>query len=165
MHLRTGVDADFPAVGALHYRSRVAAYAHILSPEALTGRSAEAFSEWWAERWRWEKEICRLTVAEEDGEIVGFTYIGPSETPGVTELMGIHVDADQIGTGVGRALMADALVRLKEIGGERAVLWVLEENDRARRFYEKGGWVPTGETRVEEINGEPVAQLRYSRSL
>src|SRR5438874_1263636 len=53
MHLRTGDDADLPAVGALHYRSRVAAYAHILSPEALTGRSAEAFSEWWAERWRW----------------------------------------------------------------------------------------------------------------
>ena len=56
MRLRTGRDSDLGAVGAVHYRSRVAAYAHILSPEALAAGSAEAFSEWWTERWSWEQE-------------------------------------------------------------------------------------------------------------
>jgi RimJ/RimL family protein N-acetyltransferase len=61
--------------------------------------------------------------------------------------------------------MCNALRQLEEIGGDRAVLWVLEENERARRFYAGGGWVPDGETRVEAVNGEPVSQLRYSRPL
>jgi ribosomal protein S18 acetylase RimI-like enzyme len=167
MHLRTGKDSDLKAVGRVHWRSRAAAYAHILAPETLaSGGSAEALGEWWSERWKWEQETHRLTVAESDGgEVVGFTYVGPSETEGAVELYAIHVVPELVGTGAGRDLMVDALERLREIGGERAVLWVLEENERARRFYDQGGWKPDGGTRVEAINGEPVPQLRYSREL
>jgi ribosomal protein S18 acetylase RimI-like enzyme len=165
MHLRTGKGLDLKAVGDVHMRSRAAAYAHILEPEALAAGSGEALGEWWTERWNWEQDTHRLTVAERDGEIVGFTYVGPSETEGAVELYAIHVVPELVGTGIGRDLMVDALRQLREIGGERAVLWVLEENDRARRFYERGGWKPDGETRVEAVSGQPVPQLRYAREL
>jgi ribosomal protein S18 acetylase RimI-like enzyme len=165
MHLRTGNGFDLAAVGAVHWRSRVVAYAGILEPEMLEARPAEAFGEWWTERWRWEQETHRLTVAERDGRVLGFTYVGPSETPGAAELYAIHVEPELVGTGIGRELMIDALGRLGEIGGDRAVLWVLEENERARRFYDKGGWSPDGATRVEPVNGQPVPQLRYSHEL
>ena len=165
MRLRTENGVDLAEVGALHWRSRVAAYAHILAPEVLTAGSAEAFGEWWTERWRWERETHRLTVAEQDGRVVGFTYVGPSETPDAAELYAIHIEPDLRGTGVGRELMIDALARLGEIGGDRAVLWVLAENAAARRFYDKGGWAPDGTTRVEPINGQPVPQLRYAHPL
>jgi ribosomal protein S18 acetylase RimI-like enzyme len=165
MHLRTGKGPDLQAVGGVHWRSRAAAYAHILAPETLAGGSAEALGEWWSERWKWEQDTHRLTVADRDGEIVGFTYVGPSETDGAVELYAIHVVPELVGTGIGRELMANALDQLKEIGGDRAVLWVLEDNERARRFYDRGGWKPDGETRVEAVNGEPVRQLRYSLPL
>ena len=165
MRLRTARDPDLRAVGGVHLRSRAAAYAHILAPETLAGGSAEALGEWWTERWKWERETHRLTVADDDGEIVGFTYVGPSETEGAVELYAIHVVPELVGTGVGRQLMVNALEQLRQIGGERAVLWVLERNERARRFYDRGGWRPDGETRVEAVNGEPVPQLRYSREL
>jgi ribosomal protein S18 acetylase RimI-like enzyme len=165
MHLRTGEGLDLVAVGAVHWRSRAAAYAHILGPENLAGGSAEALGEWWTERWKWEQETHRLTVADQDGEIVGFTYAGPSETEGAAELYAIHVVPERVGTGVGRELMSNALGQLEELGGDRAVLWVLEENGRARRFYDRGGWVPDGATRVEAVSGQPVPQLRYSRKL
>ena len=148
----------------MHYRSRVAAYAGIVSDAALASGSADAFGEWWSERRRWEKDTHRLTVAERDGELAGFSYVGPSETPGAVELYAIHVDPDLVGTGVGRELMVDALRQLAELGGDRAVLWVLEANDRARAFYERGGWAADGATRVDAISGEPVAMLRYSRA-
>jgi GNAT superfamily N-acetyltransferase len=77
----------------------------------------------------------------------------------VRELYAIHVDPAYLGTGVGRALMADALPRL----GDRAVLWVLEQNARARRFYERGGWEFDGTTREEPMGGVPTRQLRYAR--
>jgi GNAT superfamily N-acetyltransferase len=116
------------------------------------------------ERWKWERETHRLTVAEQDGSVVGFTYVGPSETPGCAELYAIHVEPGLVGTGVGRQLMDNALPQLAGLGAERAVLWVLAANERARRFYDRAGWVPDGGTRVEAVSGEPVSQLRYTRS-
>jgi ribosomal protein S18 acetylase RimI-like enzyme len=159
--LRPAADGDLLAVGALHHSSRASAYAHFLSPEALTFGSPEALGEWWSERWTWERDTHRLTVADAGGEIVGFSYVGPSPDEGVRELYGLHVAPQQIGTGVGRLLMVDALAHL----GPRAVLWVLDGNDLARRFYERGGWVADGVTRDETMGGEPTHQLRYSRSV
>jgi GNAT superfamily N-acetyltransferase len=156
--LRTGEDFDLYAVGALHFRSRVAAYAHFLPPEALNFGSPEALGEYWSERWKWERDDHRLTVATDGDRIVGFTYLGPDEEPGVMLLNAIHVDPEYVGGGVGRLLMLDALEHL----GPRAALWVLEPNDRARRFYERGGWVFDGTTRDEVLNGVPTHQLRYS---
>jgi GNAT superfamily N-acetyltransferase len=163
--LRPATETDQIQVGALHQRSRVAAYAGLLSAEILEARSAEAFGEWWAERWRWEQDTHRMTVAEAGGELVGFSYIGPSETAGAAELYAIHVDPSRVGTGVGRALMIRALAELPAIGGDRAVLWVLEDNRTARAFYENGGWKPDGATRTEPINGIPVPQLRYTHPI
>jgi GNAT superfamily N-acetyltransferase len=159
--LRPAADSDLPAVGDLHYRSRAAAYAGLVSPQALSFGDAGALGEWWAERWRWEKDTHRLTVAVEDDTVIGFTYVGPTPAPGVSELYAIHVDPARVGTGVGRMLMADALPYL----GPRAVLWVLEGNTRARRFYERGGWRPDGETRQAPMGGEETCQVRYARSL
>ena len=163
--LRTAEESDLLAVGGLHLRSRTSAYAHILSPEALAGGQAQPLGEWWAERWKWERDTHRLTIAEEDGKIAGFTYIGPSDEPGTGELYAIHVDPGHIGTGIGKRLMVHAECQLREIGTTRGVLWVLERNARARRFYERGGWRPDGITRVEAVNGEAVPQLRYGKTL
>jgi GNAT superfamily N-acetyltransferase len=162
VRLRPAADGDLPAVGALHFHSRAAAYAGILSPEALAYGSPEALGEWWAERWKWERETHRLTVAVDGETLAGFTYLGPSEQDGVAELSAIHADPAYVGTGVGLLLMRDALPALALIG-DRAVLWVLAANTRARRFYERGGWVADGTTRTEAIGGEPVLQLRYER--
>jgi GNAT superfamily N-acetyltransferase len=159
--LRTATDADLPAVGDLHYRSRADAYAGLVSPTALTFGDGGALGEWWAERLRWENDTHRLTVAVDGDTVVGFTYVGPSPAAGVCELYAIHVAPERVGTGVGRMLMTDALPYL----GPRAVLWVLEGNTRARRFYEKGGWVADGETRQAPMGGVVTHQVRYARSL
>ncbi|GAA0533338.1 hypothetical protein GCM10010172_12760 [Paractinoplanes ferrugineus] len=159
--LRTAEDVDLLLVGDLHFRSRAAAYAEIISPEALASLSPEALGAWWTERWKWEGDTHRLTVAESDGRLVGFSYAGPSEVEGAAELYAIHVDPDLVGSGIGRQLMRNALGQLAELAPELALLWVLEANERARRFYDGGGWRPDGTTRVEPIGGEPVPQLRY----
>jgi GNAT superfamily N-acetyltransferase len=168
--LRTVDDSDLAAVGALHHRSRTDAYAGLVSAAGLAAGSAEAMGEWWAERWRWERDVCRLTVAADGDTVIGFSYLGPSETPDAVELYAIHVDPTRVGTGVGRLLMAGALhdlaaMSMSEPGRDRAVLWVLVGNTRARRFYERAGWVPDGAERLAPIGPELVAQLRYARSL
>jgi GNAT superfamily N-acetyltransferase len=86
-------------------------------PAALNFGSPAALGEWWSERWTWERETHRLTVAVDGDRIVGFTYLGPSDVPGVMELSAIHVEPSLVGTGVGKLLMADALSHLGESGG------------------------------------------------
>lgn len=163
--LRPADDDDTIAVGALHHRSRAAAYAHLIPPETFAARGPEAMGAWWQERWKWERDTHRMTLAEVDGVLAGFTYVGPSETGGAAELYAIHVDPGHVGTGVGRALMRHALTELAGYPVDRAVLWVLADNPVARRFYERGGWAPDGATRVSAVNDRDLPQLRYALGL
>ncbi|MEV4757458.1 GNAT family N-acetyltransferase [Micromonospora sp. NPDC049559] len=165
--LRPAVAGDLPAVGALHQRSRVAAYRDLVPAEALAAISPESMGRWWTERWPYERETHLLTVAERDGSLAGFTYVGPAETgePDVGELYAIHLDPLEQGRGVGRALMIDALATLHGRGWRHAVLWVLAGNERARRFYERGGWRPDGVERQGNIGPAVTRQLRYRRDL
>lgn len=177
LRIRTGDDADLLTIGALHRRSRLDAYAGLASPAALEAGSAEAMGEWWTERRRWEGETHRLIVADADGVVAGFAYVGPSDTAGAVELDAIHVEPHLVGTGVGRALMTGALAELAGLADladraevadrdrsvtRRAVLWVFEGNARARDFYAKGGWTADGGRREAPIGHELLVQLRYS---
>ena len=96
--LRPATADDQPRVGELHHRSRAAAYADLLDdPRSFAARGPEMFVAWWVERWQWEQDTHRMTLAEDDGELIGFSYIGPSETPGAAELYAIHLDPARVG--------------------------------------------------------------------
>nr|WP_230416972.1 GNAT family N-acetyltransferase [Micromonospora tarapacensis] len=155
------------AVGALHQRSRIAAYSAFLPPDALAKPTPEAMGEYWVQRWTWEREDHRMTLAVRDGTLSGFTYLGPAgdDEPEAGLLCAIHLDPAERGHGVGRALMVDALAGMRARGWCRAVLWVLRDNAHARRFYERGGWRPTGLERDETIGTARTSQLRYARPL
>lgn len=167
LRIRPAVAADLTAVGLLHHRSRAAAYAGLVSPADLDAVPAEATAAWWRERWHYERDTHRLAVAEDADAVVGFTYTGPSDTARAVELYGIHVDPARVGTGVGRALMTGAHADLAALAapGDRAVLWVLTGNRRARRFYERDGWRADGGTRHAPIGAAVVPQLRYTRTV
>ncbi|MGA3561628.1 N-acetyltransferase family protein [Melissospora conviva] len=158
---------DLMAVGAVHHASRIDTYRGFVDPAALESVPAEALGRWWYERWPYERDTHRLTVAERNGRIVGFTYLGPDEygEPGLGELYAIHLVPAEEGRGTGRALMVDALAALHERGFTRASLWVVAGNQHARRFYERGGWRPDGTERESAIAAAITRQLRYLRSL
>ncbi|GAB3064668.1 GNAT family N-acetyltransferase [Micromonospora schwarzwaldensis] len=165
--LRLATEADLMAVGALHQRSRVAAYSSFLPPDALVDPTPEALGRYWVERLTWEGADHRMTVAERDGRLVGFSYLGPDDEgdPTTGLLSAIHLDPDERGRGTGRALMVDALDALRARGWSRAALWVLADNASARRFYERGGWHATGTRRTDRIGPVRVSRLRYAREV
>ncbi|MFE9688774.1 GNAT family N-acetyltransferase [Micromonospora sp. NPDC005806] len=165
--LRPATEADLMAVGALHQRSRVAAYSSFLPAEALAAPTAEEMGRYWVERWTWERADHRMTVAERGGLLVGFSYLGPDDQhdPATGLLNAIHLEPDELGRGTGRELMIDALRAMRDRGWSRAVLWVLRENAHARAFYERGGWTPTGAEREDLIGPAVTTQVRYARPL
>lgn len=56
------------------------------------------------------------------------------------ELWVLYVAPPHWGCGYGYALLRDAEEALATTGRRDLALWVLEGNDRARRFYERAGW-------------------------
>lgn len=82
----------------------------------------------------------------------------------VAELYAIYVDPGWWSTGTGRSLMDEVLAATRAEGYERIVLWVLEKNARARRFYERAGFGPDGGSNVMlELGG--VTEVRYAMPL
>ena len=78
---------------------------------------------------------------------------------GWMEIEALHTLPESWGTGLGAAMLEFALEETNAWVG--VGLWAFEENRRARRFYEKHGFVPTGESRISEFDG--AVELRYQR--
>jgi len=149
------------AVALVHIETWRVAYAHVFPPEELERMSAERV-ERRAEMHRRSPPI----VAEVDGEIVGFVSVGPANDDDADgELYAIYVLPTHWATGVGHALIQAGEARLRELGHREAVLWVLEDNPRARRFYERAGWTTDGTERPIEVLGVSVPEIRYTKTL
>ena len=111
----------------------------------------------------------RVWVAEDDADLVGFAVTGPSQDadadPKTGELYAIYLEPSRLGTGAGRELFEHAVADLRERGFRTATLWVLESNERARRFYEVAGWSTDGTTTHERVDCELRPTVRYRVSL
>jgi RimJ/RimL family protein N-acetyltransferase len=77
-------------------------------------------------------------------------------------LEGLYVIPERWGTGLAGELHDRAVEVVRELGSERCHLWVLEDNARARRFYERRGWREDGRTRVVEFPPNPL-DIGHSR--
>jgi len=63
------------------------------------------------------------------------------------------------------ALLNVATDRLRELGHVEAGLWVVPDNQRARRLHESEGWGDDDLRRDDEVFGVVVSQMRYRRLL
>jgi GNAT superfamily N-acetyltransferase len=163
MDVRIAIGADADAVERIRVRGWQAAYRHVFPAEELDRLQVDSA------RWRRQIDIpppgWTVFVAETDGTVVGFVAVGPSRdgTPG-GELYAIYVDPDSWSTGAGSALIKRAEEQLAREYGE-ATLWVLDDNHRARRFYERAGWAPDGASKREERLGVEALEVRYAKPL
>jgi GNAT superfamily N-acetyltransferase len=134
-------------LAAIQEDASLAGLAHVYPPE-LYPFPREAVRE----RWLTASEL----VFVEGG--LGFAAVAPPW------LDALYVRPAAWGTGVAARLHDRAVAALREAGVERARLWVLDANGRARRFYERRGWRLDGSTRVVEFPPNPI-DVGYSLDL
>lgn len=166
----TADDAD--AIGQLHVRSWQSAYRGTIPQDYLDGLDPAARSRVWR-RILAEDDPSRggtLVAAAEGGGITGFASFGPSRDddtdPQVTgEVFAIYADPAAWGTGTGSVLMGGAVAALARLGYAEATLWVLDANERARRFYALAGWTEDGGTKTDGSRGFDITEVRYRRTL
>lgn len=84
-------------------------------------------------------------VAELAGRLVGCVAVEPTESG--FELHRLYVQPAHWGSPVGHALMATVEDAVKARGGRLIEMWSDVKFERAHRFYERRGYVRTGQTR------------------
>jgi L-amino acid N-acyltransferase YncA len=169
--MRQAIEGDAPALATLHVQAWQWAYRGQLPDTFLAELTATL-----PRREAWRREMLargpgeeRIWVAEMGGRVVGFADTGPSRDADAAsttaELSTLYLDPQVVGSGVGRALLHAAIEDLRQRGYRTAVLWVLESNARARRFYEIAAWRCDGTTKTEERSGVALREVRYQLDL
>ena len=162
MTVRRAEPADARGIAEVHTRTWQAAYRHVFPADVLDSLDVEERVRGWLERIETDMAVW---VAETEDGIVGFVAAGASRTEdGFGELYAIYVLPEAWGSGAATALMATFKDWLAEEGYTTAMLWVLADNTRARRFYEREGWRADG-ARVDTIRGVEVEEALYRLSL
>jgi GNAT superfamily N-acetyltransferase len=167
--IREATPGDAEAIANVHVRAWRAAYRGQLTDEYLDGLRPEDRLPQHRDSLEHPREGWRTWVVEEAGRVVGFAVTGPSEDADADQRTGevyaIYLEPDRMGTGVGRSLFAHAVDDLRERGFGSATLWVLESNERTRRFYEAAGWRPDGASTAERVDCEMRPTVRYRTAL
>ena len=85
--------------------------------------------------------------------------------PGAWQLVGMWVDPKARGTGVAATLVETVAGHAASLGAAVLVLWVTEVNDRARAFYRRLGFAPTGARQPVRPDEPDHIELQMIRQL
>lgn len=152
--IRQAVPDDAETLYSIHRESVLRAYAHIFPPDRYSFPDEEMRAHWAESVGEGDPEAL---IAERSGRPVGFVTVSPGW------LRNLFVLPAEWGRGAGTALHDEAVARLRDYG-EGGLLWVLEQNERARNFYEARGWRHDGERASSEFPPYPPV-LRYALAL
>lgn len=132
MILRSATTADSAAVAEIWLHGWRDGHLGHVSEDLVAIRTPSSFATRAADR------VADTTVADVDGTVAGFVMLDADEVEQV------YVAAAHRGTGVAAALLAEAERLVAVAGYSQAWLAVVAGNARARRFYERCGWVDEG---------------------
>ncbi|MES2754658.1 MAG: GNAT family N-acetyltransferase [Pseudomonadota bacterium] len=140
--------ADGDAVSAMARQSFCETFAHLYPAGDLTAFLGDAFGPRGLSAQLSDPDFA-VRLAENDGAIVGFAKMGPVTFPGewrpdAIELYQFYVLKPWQGKGVAQRLMTWVLAHSRSHGAKEILLSVYVDNHRARRFYERLGFVEVG---------------------
>jgi ribosomal protein S18 acetylase RimI-like enzyme len=144
---RGATAADIPAIDHIFRTSFCDTFAHLYAPADLSA----FLGKFTPDAWRAELDDpgYAFRVAQADGESVGYVKLGPLTLPvepeaPAMELRQLYLLKGHHGTGIATELMDWALAESGRRGAGELYLTVYVDNHRARRFYERYGFVAVG---------------------
>ena len=137
--IRQATPADADALGRMHVAAWREAYVGLAPDDVLAALDPRARGAMWRDALA---NGTTVHLAERSGGIVGFAACGPprdASSPPSGEIYAVYVLRAAQRQGLGRTLMSAMARELLARGYGSGVLWVLEGNDPARRFYQALG--------------------------
>ena len=146
---------DISRIYALSWKT---AYRGLIPDEYLDSISETRWSA------RLKADTKRLILAVEDGKPVGAsTYCEARDVKmkGWGEIISLYLLPSHFHKGIGAGLFAAVNRELEKEGFHDIYLWVLEDNHRARAFYERNGFYLSGDVNADNIGDRDVNEVRY----
>lgn len=161
---------DAREIARIHVRSWQQSYADILPAEGLAQLNEESRTVQWSAWLQAEANPLNVLVAEEDGEVLGFTSWGasrePNASPDTAMLYSLYLRPDSVHQGIGSELLQATEVEMIASGATSATLEVLVANTGTHAFYERNGWQPVPDSvTTEEFFGMSMEIMRYRKDL
>ncbi len=161
--IRPASPADAGPIARVHVDSWRTTYEGIIPAEYLANLSYRDRQSMWSEALTTDQPATTILVAEtEAGDVIGFASAGPEREANPNyraELYAIYLLQEHQNRGLGRRLVSAVTHSLLEHGFTSMLLWVLEDNRPARRFYESLGGkrvsrktVTIGDANLQEIS-------------
>ena len=164
--IRLANQSDTPALARVHVASWQAAYRHTLPDEVLDNLSVEQFETNWKRNFADTQRV--NLVLEVDGSVSGFIAFGSSRDDDATvqtgEIYGLYLIPELWGAGSGKALWDEAS-QLLPARFSVLTLWVLQNNTRARNFYERIGFQCDDQLKNISLHGVELPEVRYRKNL
>ena len=160
--IRSALPADADRIAHAHVASWRTTYQGIVSNEILANLSAEERARNWQRQLAAPQPGCFVYVAEQDGNIVGFSSSGPERSGDPTykgEIYALYLVKECQRQGIGRMLVEASVISLLANGLESMLIWVLRDNP-SRRFYEAVGGKFLREQEIE-IRGQRLMEAAY----
>lgn len=144
-------EKNLPEAGRVHAASWRASHASFVDGAFLALHTPERQTQYLRELLRQGYRV--FLLREEDGRGAGTVAFHPR----TGEICALYVLPERWGMGYGGALLDFALGRLSA----RPRLWVLDNNARARQFYERRGFAPTGQAHLLSAE-RGISELEYA---
>ncbi len=164
IRIREACPTDAGAIARVHVDTWRTAYAGILPAEFLAGLSYAGREQMWKQALTADRPATCMVVAEtDDGEVVGFAYGAPEREGNPLyrgELFAIYVLKGHQRRGVGRRLFSAMVHHFISQDIDSMLLWVLEDNHPACRFYELMGGEYV-EQKTITIGGTDLIEVAY----
>ncbi len=148
MSIRVATVDDVEELVDVQEEAAVPAFGHIFDQDEHPFPRDDVVTRWTAKIRDDEHEV--YVMVDGAGAIVGFAATKDDEV--------VHFGTAlrSWGTGLAQELLDAVLERMRASGVEVARLWVMVENHRGRRFYEKLGWVDSGARSHSPFAPHPV---------
>ena len=164
MRIRAAVLADAASMARVHVDSWRKTYPGIVPAEYLASLSYRKRESVWADILAAGRpDESNFVVETGDGEIVGLAGGGPEREGNAAyrgELYAVYLLEEHQRAGLGRRLVSAVTRRLLSDGLRSMLVWVLEDNRPACRFYEALGGTIVDRTTVT-IGGAQLPELAY----
>lgn len=170
VRVRPADEGDADALARVHLESWRKSYRGLLPESFLASlRHERLAASWWRRLSRDEIDEC-VRVIEVGGRVGGFVSFGPQHGDAswlgyAGEVYMLYLLPELVGRGHGRALLRRAFDELTRCRCHWVVVWVLANNHRARRFYEREGLRLDGERRWDAFGERAVPVVRYAKAL
>jgi RimJ/RimL family protein N-acetyltransferase len=169
VHFRRATTEDAEGIAQVHADGWQRAHEDLVPDEYIRCRASQGHADFWRSELEIEAPDRKPWVAISDDRIIGFADGGIARDDdldsGTGEVYTLFVTPECWEKGI-RSRLAEHVVRdLRSRDFQRAVFWVLANDEAMRAFAEYVGWRPDGTSRHEVCGDAKVLELRYARDL